>query len=228
VELDITLSAGGEDPAIGARVTYSIVIENNDTLSVTDLFIWDTLPEEVVFLSNSFYIQPVVDGNYITWEMPDDFVLNPGEKILIEYTVVITQLLEDGLIENTAGADYTDPYYGGVPPGTGWMPQRHEPVFSEMCFYPSGLPVVYPNPFNPHMAINGKLKFNNIVPGSLIRIFTVSGEIVQVINARYIRVEWDGKNRYGSPCSPGIYFWTVENKDSSQMHKGKLFIVSDN
>ncbi len=226
VEIDITLGAKGDDPKPGAKVTYSITIENNDNLPVTDLFVWDTMPGEVIFLDSSYTVPPVIDGNYITWEPDDSFVLNPGEKFIIEYTVVIKELQEGSAIQNSAGVDYTDPYYGGVPPGTGWLDQRHPPVFSGICFYPSGLPLVYPNPFNPDTAIDGELKFNNIIPGSLIRIYTISGEVVEVIKARYIRVRWDGKNRYNSPCSPGIYYWTVENKETGEMHKDKLFIVN--
>ena len=221
------MGARGEDPKPGAKIKYSIKIENNDNLPVTDLFVWDTLPGELIFLESSYIVPPVIDGNYITWEPDDDFVLQPGEKFIIEYTAVISNLQEGSAIQNSAGVDYTDPYYGGVPSGTGWLQQRHPPLFSDICFYPSGLPLIYPNPFNPNTAVKGTLKFNNIIPGSVIRIYTISGEVVDVVDARYIRVEWDGKNRFNSTCSPGIYYWAVENMETGQVSKGKLFIINE-
>ena len=148
--------------------------------------------------------------------------MNPGERIIIEFTAVIVSLDASGTILNEAFADYNDPFFFD------WY-MKHPPVYSNECYYPDGVPLVFPNPFNPDTAINGTLKFGNIVPGSIIQIYTLSGEVVAILNsAETIRVEWNATNRFGGPVSPGIYYYTVKNKKSGQMHKGKLFIVRSN
>ena len=220
MELEINLTARGDDPAIGSQVVYTIEVANNDSGPASNIKVWDTLPGELIYKGNQFSTEPVVAGQYILWELPADFVLDPGEKINIEFTVIIKDIGDTGVIANTAGADYNDPYFVAD------YGLRHPAVYSDQCFFPDGNPLVYPNPYNPDTAVNGELKFANIVPGSLIYIFTMSGEVVDVINAReQIRVEWDGENRFNNKVSQGIYFYMVINKHSGQKHRGKIFIV---
>ena len=86
----------------------------------------------------------------------------------------------------------------------------------------------YPNPFNPNTAVEGKLKFENVVPGSLITIYTLSGEVVTSLNAKErVVVKWDCTNRYGSLVSSGIYFYIIHNIHTNSMHKGKIFVVNN-
>lgn len=221
----LSLSAEGEDPAEGARVTYKIELANNDTLPMAKICVWDTLPPGVVFAQNYSMVEPVITGQYVFWELPEDFVLNPGKSITLEYTVILTDLMDGEVITSRAGADYNDPYNGGIPDGTGWVAGKHEPIYSNVAYYPGGLPVVFPNPFSPAGAINGRLKFDNLVPGSMIYIYTISGEMVITFKSGNIREEWDGKNWHGTKCSPGVYYYMIRNRGSSHVHKGKIFMV---
>ena len=144
----------------------------------------------------------------------------PGEKISISFTVEITDATPDKLpIINNAFVDYTDGhYFQGSPHG-----ERHPPIMSNASFYPIGKPAVYPNPFSP---INdGVVKFDNIVPNSVISIHTISGEHVRSIRVDFIRAQWDGRNRYGYVVSPGLYYFAIRNLTSNQVQRGKIFVV---
>jgi uncharacterized repeat protein (TIGR01451 family) len=225
VGISIKKSAAGEDPAVGANITYKISLTNNDNLPAAQICMWDTLPPEVVYSDDNFTVNPVVNGQYLFWKLPDSYMLNPGETVTFELHVVITNLNNGSLVANMAGVDYNDPYYGGITDGTGWVSVKHPPVFSNISFYPEGQPVVYPNPFNPAVALNGRLKFNNLVPGSIVGIYTLSAEMVIIIKSNTTVVEWNGKNSSGSMCSPGIYYYIIKNSGSSQIYKGKIFII---
>lgn len=113
-------------------------------------------------------------------------------------------------------SDYNDAYY---------VVQRHPPIISNIAYYPADVPVIYPNPFWPEKAVGKKLKIDNLVPGSIIQIYTISGEIVTSLDAPDMTVYWDGKNRYGYMSSPGVYYWLIKTP-SNRIYKGKLFIVN--
>jgi uncharacterized repeat protein (TIGR01451 family) len=217
----------GDQPAIGASITFSILITNpSATESVDHIIVWDTLPTGVVFKSTTFPAGFTQNGNVLSWDLTTDpstgnpFVLLPGEPIEIDYTVTLMTVAPGTLpLTNTASADYNDPHYiAGGPLG------KHPPVTSEKSFYPAGKPIVFPNPYNPDK--DGNIKFINIVPGSSVEIFTISGEMVKFIPATsLIRAEWDGRNGNGNPVSAGIYYFVIKNQASGQAMKGKIFVV---
>lgn len=218
VSLEINITATGDNPAIGARIYYTITVHNTTPYSVYDPVIWDTLPSNLEYLGYNGGVSPVVNGNYILFDLAGT-TLNADDSVSFEIVVEILSLTSGALIPNSAGTDYYDDYFL---PGT----VRHPPVFSTVYYWPEDIIVVYPNPYNPLTAVGGTLKFINVVPDNLIRIYTLSGEEVYVRNATGLREEWNGRNRYDSPVSPGIYYWTVYNKTSKQLSRGKLYIIN--
>lgn len=180
---------------------------------------WDTLPANLEFISNDGAVTPVINGNYIRWDMAGQ-TLTAGSSIYLDFTVEITGITPGNLIATTAGTDYRDPYYS---PPFG----RHPPVFSSVHYYPEGQPIIYPNPFNPASASGGTLKFVNVAPGSLIGIYTISGENVAILNCMSTRAVWDGRNRTGSRVSSGIYYYLITNQNSGQVKRGKIFVIKN-
>jgi len=93
-----------------------------------------------------------------------------------------------------------------------------------------------PNPYNPK---EGLLTFfgNGIVPGkTTIRIYTLSGELVKIINNSSISAEneitnqqytneivWDGKNEFGEPVIDGIYLYTYNSPKEKGV--GKFILI---
>jgi fimbrial isopeptide formation D2 family protein len=227
--MQITLNASGDNPKPGSKITYDITIRNPENRDATNINIWDTLPDGCMITgvtSPSPYIYQM-NGNVISWDF-NSLDLGPAggaDEITVEYTVEITDInaarnSSDGLIHNTASVNYNDPAYPA--PGV-----KHPPIKSDLSLYPTGRPVVFPNPFNPKTAKGGTLKFANMVPGSVIQIFTISGEAVAAITAQGTNVEWDGKNGGGSSMAAGIYYFVITNKTTNSTLKGKLFVVNN-
>jgi hypothetical protein len=155
------------------------------------------------------------------------FSLQPGETEEISFNVKLLEATPSKLpLVTIAAVDYNDPYYYyDYGANTNGINGRHPPIMSSACFYPIGKPAVYPNPFCPDTDI--VIHFDNIVPGSIVSIYTISGELVRDIQSPQIRTQWDGRNRFGSPASPGIYFFLIRNQASGQVLKGKIFVVKN-
>jgi uncharacterized repeat protein (TIGR01451 family) len=219
--LAITLISNGENAQPGAIIEYKIIIENTDSsVSAYNILVWDTLPQEVTFMDNYFIVEPVIENGVITWQLPDDFELKPGEKFIIEFRVRMTNTDSQGFITNIACVDYQDSYYNDTF-GNG----RHPVITSNINEYPEEPIIVYPNPYKLSGESKG-IKFVNLPPNCSVQIYTLSGESVITLNIfTGSRVVWDGKNRKTKEVSPGIYYYVVFNKYSKQVVRGKIFVV---
>lgn len=215
VMLSVILTASGDEPAIGTKITYTIKITNKDNRPAYNISIWDSLPLTLKFIESPGNTVNI-NGNYINWDLYGS-ILNPGESFTIKFVVEIVRINKDIPIANSVYVDYNDDYYVGL--------LRHPPIESNTAYFPSDLPVIYPNPFNPDKAISGVLKIDNLVPGSTVQIYTISGEIVMVINANSVKEIWDGKNRYGYKVSPGIYYYIIKGS-GNKTYMGKIFIIN--
>ncbi len=87
--------------------------------------------------------------------------------------------------------------------------------------YPEGYFEVIPNPYNPG---RGPLRFLNTKPLDIIKIYTVSGEFVNRVEAHTQITYWNGRNRYNREISPGIYYYIVFRDDKIHA-KDKIFVV---
>jgi len=229
VDITVNLYATGDNPKKGADISYTIEIKNDTPVSVTNISVWDTLPQQLQFKYNDFAVTPTItiltDGRQLlTWDLTTDpatgekLVLDPGEIIQIVFVATIVDVPpEKQPIIDYAAIDYNDAHYIEDGPYG-----KHPPVYSTASFFPLGRPIVYPNPFNPDKQ---KVKFENIVPNSTILIYTVSGELVKTINVSIIRADWDGTNSRGQTVSEGIYYFIIKNPNSSSAMRGKIFVV---
>jgi flagellar hook assembly protein FlgD len=100
-------------------------------------------------------------------------------------------------------------------------------VYSNQAFFPEGRVAVFPNPFNPNTAKDGKLKFANILPNSTVSIYTLSGDFVRAISSGSNKsASWDATNSSGANVSPGIYFYVITNSGTAgYVMKGKIYLV---
>jgi hypothetical protein len=172
--------------------------------------IWDTLPNAVEFLYNYSTVPCVISGKYLIWDLsaePAASPLNPGNSIYIKFDCKIISLSNTAPISNFAGCDYDD------------TAGKHAPIFSQLAFYPLNLPAVYPNPGADY------IKFTNIVPGSQIEIYTLSGEFVNSMDVQEIVETWDCRNRYRMRVSPGIYYYLIRDAKGKMQYRGKLFLI---
>lgn len=83
---------------------------------------------------------------------------------------------------------------------------------------------LWPDPYNPVFAYKGTLKVSCIPNGGKVSIYTVSGELVQQVQELEGLAQWDGKNRFGSFVSNGIYFYIVQSGDKV-LQTGKFLVT---
>jgi len=85
--------------------------------------------------------------------------------------------------------------------------------------------------FHPHPLMAGSgtpVAFATVAPGSVLRIYTLAGELVAQLQAEpgEDRIVWDGLNRAGFVVASGIYLFLLEGPDG-QLRRGKLAVVRD-
>jgi hypothetical protein len=84
---------------------------------------------------------------------------------------------------------------------------------------------LWPDPYNPAFAYNGTLKVSCLPQGAIVSIYTVSGELVQQVPESGGVAQWNGRNRFGSPASGGIYFYTVQSGNQT-LQAGKFLLTT--
>lgn len=97
-------------------------------------------------------------------------------------------------------------------------------LFAPLSFNPDVL--IYPNPvqFGKFGGVNKTLKFRNVPLGSVIEIFTITGEKIKEINEiNSHEVEWDGTKDNGDLLTSGLYLYRV--RTSSGEAFGKIAVM---
>lgn len=86
---------------------------------------------------------------------------------------------------------------------------------------------VYPNPYKPNSGLgHTKISFTNMLPSSLVKIYTLAGELVRTLedNRGLGELDWDATNENGEKIASGIYVYFVDNHSGG--HKiGKLAVI---
>lgn len=82
----------------------------------------------------------------------------------------------------------------------------------------------YPVPFRPS-AGHTHITFTALTRTAVIRIYTVSGELVRTLEKSDSRetLDWDVKNSRGQYLASGVYFYTV--KGAGQTATGKFMVI---
>jgi hypothetical protein len=83
---------------------------------------------------------------------------------------------------------------------------------------------VFPNPFTPSKG-HSFITFKNVPPDATIHIFTLSGELVHVLEGNDSSlVEWSGLNEMGEATASGLYLFTVTDPGGGRK-VGKFALV---
>ncbi len=85
---------------------------------------------------------------------------------------------------------------------------------------------VYPNPFKPNSdPTHTQIIFDNVNPGSRLRIFTITGQLVYetTADANQYRIIWNVVNQHNKPLASGIYIYLIEYR--TLKNTGKLLII---
>ena len=90
---------------------------------------------------------------------------------------------------------------------------------------------VVPNPYIVYSGYNrspNSLRFTHLSKDCSIKIYTVSGELVNVINHSDLFDGdhfWDLKNAHGRVISPGLYIYVVTEEETGLEFIGKFAVV---
>ncbi|MDD5688550.1 MAG: FG-GAP-like repeat-containing protein [Elusimicrobia bacterium] len=87
---------------------------------------------------------------------------------------------------------------------------------------------VYPNPYNPATAIGGKLKIINLPVSSVVKLYSVTGELVRELKeidfGNLGWLEWDGKNDDGDKVGKAVYIYQIEDA-AGKKKTGKIGLI---
>ena len=112
-------------------------------------------------------------------------------------------------------------------------PLPHFSVYSIMAAVDTDVSqaYAYPVPWRPYSSdsarygtLAGGITFINLPQAGRLRIFTLSGLLVQDQNMDgSLKWVWDGRNRGGEVCASGTYLWLLESGGNKKT--GKLMII---
>ena len=195
------------------------ILAQPDTCHLLDLTIVDTVPIQLRILSAAGPSVQTIVGNVVSWRVPS-LDIGATVKAFIDAKAKDEDL--DAVVVNTAVADCWTRPVGGMrrPPVSG----SHTIMLTPICVVR-----VFPNPYKPSAAARGTLKFAGLADGSMVRIFTMAGaEVRHLSGVVRHRLEWDGRNKEGTPVAAGVYLYTMEIPDGrggKRWVKGKFGLV---
>ena len=85
-------------------------------------------------------------------------------------------------------------------------------------------PRLYPNPWRSDKDSGIPITFDQLVGDTTIKIFTVSGHLVQTLTTSGASIPWDRTNKSGDTVASGFYFYVITN-DQGQKTTGKFVII---
>lgn len=79
---------------------------------------------------------------------------------------------------------------------------------------------VFPNPFRPSLG-HRRVKFGNLPPAAHVKIYTVSGRLLQELDADTVGqiLTWDGTDKNGRELASGVYIALVQSNGNSKTIK---------
>jgi len=202
----------------GTPVEIKISVRNIGGSTADGVIITEQIPPEMKFATGpGLNIGWTVSGGVATYNAGS---IAAGEQLLLSlYLEPLVAETASGMITiPAASVDYTSP--ATDPSGT---------VLTAVSTAKSvwiGSIKVFPNPFNPSTANQGRMQFINLPYGSRVVIYTVSGEqVVQYAAINQGTAYWYGNNTSGSPVSAGIYYYVIYTVDSKVIQKDVIFVT---
>jgi hypothetical protein len=83
---------------------------------------------------------------------------------------------------------------------------------------------VYPNPY--YAGKDDLLLFTDVYPSSNLRIYTISGELIKILEDedKDGKIEWDARNEKGCLVASGIYLYITKGASGKKVN-GKVGVV---
>jgi len=196
-------------------ITFTLQVTNTGTDTALGVTLVDTIPSPLKFVSASN--GGVAAGRVVSWSIG---TLPPGAAKAVTVTAQGPDEEADYALTNTGFATCLSPAGIHEPPETGSR---------AFALHPRLVVRVYPNPYEPGVAVRGTLKFSGLPQGAVVHLYTIAGVQLRSLPAgANHRAEWDGRNDQGSPVAAGFYLYAIECWDPSgttSWIKGKVGVV---
>jgi len=85
-------------------------------------------------------------------------------------------------------------------------------------------PRVHPNPWRVDRHQGVSITFDQLTPGSSVKLFTVAGNWVKTLDTSTGSVAWDLANNDGDKVASGVYIYLVTDSNGQQT-RGKLAVI---
>jgi len=141
-----------------------------------------------------------------------------GSTLLEQFNISNSPILENNISSITVNRKNGKAYFGTTKGLFAYQSNAVEPVESFDKI------ICSPNPYLIPSAVD--LKIDGLVEGSIIKIFTLNGEVIAEFDSPGGRIAtWNGLNKKGELIPSGIYMIVAFNKDASKVGKGKLAVI---
>lgn len=176
---------------------------------------------KVPFTENCVTItSDILNSKWIGTETNGAFHLSSDGTTLIEQFNTTNSPILANRIASIKVSERTGKAYFGTQKGmSSYQTDAIEPVadFDKI--------IASPNPYVIPSGVN--LKIDGLIENSIIKIITLSGEIVNEFDSPGGRIAfWDGRNQKNELASSGIYIIVAYNADGSKVGKGKVAIIN--
>lgn len=194
----------------GDTLTYTITVVVTGA-SATNVVVMDTLPNTETFVSFGTVSNGVPSFNagssQLTWTLSTP--LAPGSYQLI-YQATVNNNVASGTITNTANLTYLG---------------LASPLTSSASVSISSSLHVWPNPFNPNLAVGGVFKASVVPAGAEMDIYSISGEMVWSKTSKDGgEIDWAGINNNQVQVSTGTYYYVI-HLGTKNLLVGKVLVL---
>jgi hypothetical protein len=243
--LSITKTADKLNAARDDTISYNIAFEKPGVSTVSNLFIWDSIPYYASFLDASPGFITGTAANFIYWP------LGSVESGNIWFRVTLTAA-DGAALENRAFSSYTDSYWNDMEVKNSnkvttyiftatitptWTISQTWTVSPTFTITPTPQPELsltlinaFPNPAKAGVNIVFRLSRSADVS---LKILTVSAEnVIDLpklpytvgVNSYY----WDGRNLRGKQAAAGVYLFILnatDDKGEKARQRGKVAVI---
>jgi hypothetical protein len=229
------------------NLTGGVVYYNNDFVYVppyalpfagyVSISVIDEYPGNVSFTASPLSKPIVRDYKFFGYYGPADVVLNVKASITIPYTVLDIGTVDESLLgiyswnKNVSMWERVADQYIDTDNNRITAQVSHFSYYAILATnMATGLNNVkiYPNPFNPGTAHDGKLKIINLPASCTVRIYTVMGGLVKTVRETEFGNQgwatWTGRNEANELVADGVYIYHIEDL-ANNTKSGKLGII---
>lgn len=256
-QVTLTKSSSPSGFVAGGPITYTLSYSNPAAFAVAGVEIDDTIPTGTTLVPGSISSNPSMPitslvGNDLIWSINS---LAAGASGTLSFAVMpsncpaaVTNMAHESDLDtgnimsnsviNTIATCTATPTATNTATVTATFTPTNSPTPTP-TYTPTCVTYVWPNPYNPVKAVGGTLRFSCMNDQTNVMIYTVSGELVQTLNAGTSTSPctngdawgtpycWNGRNKMGFPVATGIYLYAVQ-QGNQVTQRGKFLLLNTN